>query len=194
MWQRSPKSQKERIMKFQIENYESMTPEEKVAALEAYEPDMSGFVAKSIADKHASEAAEYKKKLRERMTEDEAKAAKAAEEHAALLARVQELEQERAVNGYVNAYLAMGYEEKLAKATAEAMAKGDTETVFKNQKIHLENREKALRTELLKQTPPPAAGDLNTGMKKEDFAKLSLLEKQKFAKENPEQYAEFYKN
>jgi hypothetical protein len=31
-------------------------------------------------------------------------------------------------------------------------------------------------------------------MKKEDFAKLSLAEKQKFATENPEVYASFYKN
>ena len=180
-------------MKFQIENYESMTPEEKVAALEAYEPDMSGMVSKAMFDKTASELAAAKKQIREKMTEDEAKAAKAAEEHDALMARVQELELERAVNGYVNAYLAMGYEEKLAKATAEAMAKGDTDTVLKNQKIHLETREKALRTELLKQTPPPAAGAPDGAMKKEEFAKLSLLEKQKFATEHPEIYKSFYK-
>lgn len=179
-------------MKFQIENYESMTPEEKVAALEAYEPDMSGFVAKAVADKHASEAADYKKKWREAVSAEEAKAAEEAASRAALEARVKELEHERAVSSYVAAYTAMGYDEKLAKATAEAMAKGDTETVFKNQKIHLENREKALKAELLKQTPPPAAGNTDTGMKKEDFAKLSLLEKQKFAQENPEQYKEFY--
>ena len=53
-------------MKFQIENYEYMTVEEKVAALEAYEPDMSGFVAKSAFDKTASELADKKKQLRDR--------------------------------------------------------------------------------------------------------------------------------
>lgn len=179
-------------MKFQIENYESMTPEEKVAALEAYEPDMSGFVAKATFDKTASELAAAKKSIREKMTEDEAKAAKAAEEHAALLARVQELEHERAVSTYVAAYVGMGYDEKLAKATAEAMAKGDTETVFKNQKIHLENREKALRTELLKGTPAPAGGKTDTGKTKEEFSKMTLAEKAKFAEENPEAYKEFY--
>jgi len=179
-------------MKFQIENYESMTPEEKVAALEAYEPDMSGFVSKAVADKHASEAAEYKKKLRERMTEDEAKAAKEAEEKAALLARVEQLEQEKAVSTYVAAYVGMGYDEKLAKATAEAMAKGDTETVFKNQKIHQENREKALKAEMLKQTPSPAPGAANVGKTKDEFDKMTLAEKAKFAAENPEAYKEFY--
>ena len=179
----------------QIPNFDALPDEAKKAILAmefADAPDMSQFVAKSTFDKKASEAADLGKKLRERMTEDEAKAAKAAEEHAALLARVQELEHERAVNGYENAYLAMGYDAKLAKATAEAMAKGDTDTVFKNQKIHLENREKALRTELLMQTPSPAGGNPNTAMKKEDFVKLSLADKQKFATENPEQYKALY--
>ena len=179
-------------MKFNIENYDSMTVEEKLAALEAYEPDMSGFVSKATFDKTASEAALFKKQLREKMSEEEAKAAKDAEERAALLARLDELEKERAVNKYLTTYLSMGYDEKLAKASAEALANGDMATVFANQKLHAENREKALRTELLKQTPPPPAGGVPTGMKKEDFQKMSLAEKQKFATENPEQYREIY--
>ena len=179
-------------MKFQIENYESMTPEEKVAALEAYEPDMSGYVAKAAFDKAASDLAAAKKQLREKQTDEEAKAAKDAEERAAIMAELESLRHEKLVSTYVTAYLAMGYDEKLAKTTAEAMAKGDTETVFKNQKIHLENREKALRTELLKNTPPPAAGKNDTGMTKEQFSKMTLAEKAKFAQDNPETYKEFY--
>lgn len=178
-------------MKFQIENYENMTPEQKVAALEAYEPDMSGFVSKTTFDKTASELAAAKKSLRDKMTEDEAKAAKEAEDRAALEARVKELEHERTVSGYANAYLAMGYEEKLAKAAAEALATGDMNRVFATQKSHQEARDKALKAELLKKTPTPAGG-ADGGIKKEDFAKLSLTEKQKFASENPEVYQSFY--
>ena len=177
-------------MKIEIENYESMTPEEKVAALEANYASVAQ--EKAQKDKAMSEAASYKKQLRERMTEDEAKAAKEAEERAALMARVEQLEQEKAVTTYVAAYIGMGYDEKLAKATAEAMAKGDTETVFKNQKIHQENREKALKAEMLKQTPPPAPGTANVGKTKDEFDKLTLAEKAKFAAENPEAYNEFY--
>lgn len=180
-------------MKFTIENYESMSVEEKLAALEAYEPDMSGFVAKAVFDKTASDLAAAKKSLREKMSEDEAAKVKEAEERAALKARVEELEQERAVNSYVNSYLTMGYDEKLAKSSAEALVKGDMETVFKNQKFHADAREKALRTEIVKQTPTPPAGGIDTGMKKADFQKLSLDEKQKFATENPEVYKSFYK-
>lgn len=179
-------------MKFQIENYESMTPEEKVAALEAYEPDMSGWVAKSTFDKTASDLAAAKKTIREKMSEDEAKKAQEEEQRTALMARVAELEQERAINGYERAYLTMGYDEKSAKSSAEALAKGDMDTVFKLQRLHSENREKAMRTELLKQTPTPAAGSPNTGKTKEEFSKMSLDEKAQFARENPDAYNDFY--
>lgn len=177
-------------MRIDIENYAEMTPEEKIAALEANYSSVAQH--KANADKAASEAAEYKKKLRERMTEEEAKAAKAAEEQAALMAELEALRTEKLVAGYVNSYLTMGYEEKLAKSTAEALAKGDMDTVFKNQKLHADAREKALRTELLKGTPSPAAGKTDTGMTKEQFSKLTLAEKAEFAEKNPDTYKEFY--
>ena len=188
-------------MNFNIENYESMSNEEKLAALEAAMPDMSQFVAKSVFDKKASEAADLGKQLKARMSEDELRAAKEAEDKAAaakreeeLLARVQELENERKRDGYVASYLTMGYDEKLAKSSADALVKGDMDTVFKNQKIHAENQEKAFKAELLKQTPPPASGNGEGTIDKGAFSKMSLLEKQKFASENPELYASFYEN
>lgn len=182
-----------------IENYESMTAEEKVAALEAYDTDLSGFVPKSTFDKTASDLAAAKKQLREKMTEDEAQKAREAEEKAAadarnaeLEARVKELETEKAISGYVNSYLAMGYDEKMAKSSAEALAKGDTETVFKNQKAFAENREKALKAELLKETPPPAGGSPSKGMTLEDFRKMSPQERHDFSVKNPEEYKNLY--
>lgn len=179
----------------QIPNFDTLPDEAKKAILAmefADAPDMSQFVAKSVFDKKASEAADLGKKLRERMTEDEAKAAEEAASRAALEARVKELEHERTVSGYTAAYAAMGYEEKLAKSAAEALAKGDMDAVFKYQRTHADAREKALRTELLKQTPPPAAGNNDTGMTKEKFSKLTLAEKAKFAEANPDTYKEFY--
>lgn len=181
-------------MKINIENYENMTPEERLAAWESFDPEKNGFVSKATFDKKASEASELGKQLRAKQTDEEAKAAKDAEERAEMRARIEQLEHEKAVNSYVNSYLAMGYDKKVAESSAEALAKGDMETVFANQKIHNETREKALRAELLKETPPPAGGGAEKGMKKEDFTKLSLAEKQKFATENPEVYASFYNN
>jgi len=68
-----------------IEGYASMTPEQKIAALEALElpaPDLSGYVQKAVFDRTASELAAVKKKYTETLsTEQQAK-----------LARDQELE------------------------------------------------------------------------------------------------------
>lgn len=179
-------------MKFNIENYESMTPEQKVAALEAYEPDMSGYVAKSVFDKTASDLAKAKQTIKDNMSAEEAKAAEAAEKYATMEARLAQLEHEKLVSGYTASYLAMGYDEKLAKSTAEALAKGEMDTVFKNQKVHADAREKALRTELLKGTPPPAAGSGTTKLTKEDIGKMNLAELTKFAEEHPDAFKEFY--
>ena len=179
-------------MKINIENYDSMTPEEKLAALEAYEPDMSGYVSKSSFDKTASELAAAKKALRERQTDEEAKAAKDAEEREALIARVKELEMKDMVSTYTNSYLALGYDEKTAKASAEALAKGDISAVFANQKAHAETREKALRAELLKETPPPAGGAPDSGMTLDKFRKMSPQERHEFSVKNPDEYKTLY--
>lgn len=179
-----------------IPNFDTLPDDAKNAILGmefADAPDMSQFVAKSVFDKKASEAADLSKQLKSRMTEDEAKAAQEAADRAALVERAEKAEQALALSTYVSAYVALGYDEKLARSTAEAMIKGDTETVFKNQRTHMETREKALRAELLKQTPPPAGGT-PTDKTREDFQKMSLADKQKFAAENPEVYASFYKN
>jgi hypothetical protein len=179
-------------MKISIENYDNLTTEEKLAALEAYDPEKNGFVSKATFDKKASEASELGKQLRAKQTDEEAKAAKDAEERASLIARLEELEREKAVNGYATSYLAMGYDEKMAKSSAEALAKGDMATVFANQKAYMEKREKELRAEQLEVTPRPDGGGVDKGMKKEDLAKLSLSELAKFANENPDIYKEFY--
>ena len=53
-----------------IDGYADMTPEQKIAALEAFEtedPDYSGYVKKDIFDKTASELAAKKKELNEKL-------------------------------------------------------------------------------------------------------------------------------
>ena len=178
----------------QIPNFDSLPEDVKNAILDmdiGDAPDMSQFVAKHVFDKKASEAAELSKQLRSRMSEEEAKATKEAEERAALLARVTELEKEKTINGYINSFLGLGYDEKTAKATAEALASGDMDLVFINQKKHIETREKLLRAELLKETPPPVGGKPVTKTR-EDILKMTLAEQVKFAQEHPEQYKEIY--
>jgi hypothetical protein len=181
-----------------IEGYEAMSAEEKLAALEAMDiPDVDKI--KSALDKATSEAAGYKKQLRERMSEEEAKAAKdaeerekEAEEHAKVLAELEQLRAEKVIDQHTTKFMALGYDEKLARETAKAMASGDTELVFNNQAKFIADREKALKAEILKSTPTPPAGDGTKEIGKEDIQKMTLAEKQKFFRENPEQYKEIY--
>lgn len=178
-----------------IEGYANMTAEEKLAALEALdmpEPDFTGWVKKDVADKYASEAAGYKKQLRERMSADEADKAKAAEDLAAVMEELELLRTEKVVTENTNKFLGLGYDEKLARETATALNKGEMDVVFKNHAKFLESREKQLRAEILRETPSPAAGTVETTMKKSDFNKMTLAEKAKFAQENPEQFQELY--
>ena len=178
-----------------IEGYESMSAEEKLAALEALElpdPDYSGYVKKDVADKYASEAASFKKQLREKMTEDEAAKAKAAEDLAAAMEELEHYRVKDAISEYTTQFMGLGYDEALARATATALQKGDMSVMFKNHAKFVADREKALKAELLKSTPTPPAGDGDKGLTKDAFQKMTLAEKQKFATENPDAYKEFY--
>lgn len=163
-----------------IDGYADMTPEQKIAALEAFEtedPDYSGYVKKDIFDKTASELAAKKKELNEKLTEDEQKKQKEQEEREELQSKYDKLLRESEVSKFKAKLLGMGYEEKLADATAEAMADGDTEKVFANQKKHLENVEKKVRAEALKDTPKPTPDGDSKTMTLEKLRKMSPQER-----------------
>lgn len=181
-----------------IEGYAEMSAEQKLAALEGFEmpeADMTGFVRKDLLERANSEAASYKKQLREKMSQDEQAAAQAAETLKAMQDELDALRKEKQVTELSKRWMGAGYSEALAGSTAKAMADGNMEQVFKDFAAFLTDHDKALKAELLKATPtPPPATDVNAGvMKKEDFLKLDLAAKQKFASEHPEEYASFYK-
>ena len=176
-----------------IEGYADMTAEEKLAALEAYEMDTTGFVKKDLLDKATSEAANYKRQLREKLSADEQAQAEQAEAMKNMQTELETLRTEKAVDAATKKWMSLGYDEKLATETAKAMVAGDTEKVFANHAKFIADKEKNLRAELLKDTPAPPPGAGNTGMTKADFNKLSLAEKAAFAREQPEKYKEFYK-
>lgn len=168
-----------------IEGFEKMTAEQKVEALLKLEipekVDLSGYVPKATADKYASEAADYKKQLAAKMTDDERSAKEAAEAQQKLQDDYNALLKKSTIAEHTARYLGLGYDEKLAKSTAEALFDGDMEKVFENQQTFNANREKALRAELVKQDPRPdgAGGD---GKKETENEKLAAqLGKEKAA-------------
>lgn len=145
-----------------IEGYADMSPEEKIAALEGAdlpEPDYSGYVKKATFDKTASDLAKAKEQIKAAMSEDEQKKQEAADKMAALEDEVKTLRTQATINSYKSSYLALGYPEELAASTAEAMAKGDMETVFANQRTFNADRKKQIEADLLKSTPHPKTGE-----------------------------------
>ena len=179
-----------------IEGYSGMSAEEKLKALEELdmpEPDYSGYVKKDVYDKTASELADKKKQLNAQMTEDEAKRQKELEERQELQEKYDKLLNKVTVSEHKAQFLSLGYDEKLASESAEALAKGDLAKVFANQKKHLESFEKNIRAELLKDTPKPLTGEKTEGVTtKEDLRKMDPLERLKFSQEHPEEYREIY--
>ena len=148
---------------------------------------------KNALSKSNSEAADYKKQLREKMSAEEIKAKEDAEKMEALIKERDALLREKTIAGHKANYLALGYDEKLANDTAEAMVNGELDKVFANQKKHIESVEKKIRADVLKDTPKPEGGNGSEVITKEKFSKMSIAEQHKYSVEHPEEYKSLYK-
>lgn len=175
---------------------EGMTLEEIEAALAGITlpTDGSDEIArlKKALDNSNSEAANYKKQLREKMSADEVKAREEAERVEELQKKYDALLRESTISKHKARLLALGYEEALATETAEAMATGDVDKVFTNQQRHIAAVEKKVRADILRDTPKPTGGNGSETITKETFAKMSVQEQYKFSVEHPEEYRKLY--
>lgn len=143
---------------------DGMTDEECLEKFnEAYVPKASFDTAilkeKKSRDELAKENADWKRKFRERQTEEERKAEELAEQQAASDKELGDVRRELNILKMAKQYMGIGYDEELATETATAFIDGDTETVFSNQKIFSEGLKKNMRAELLKDMPVPPSGN-----------------------------------
>ena len=178
-----------------IQGYGDMTLEEKIKALETFEvaePDYSGYVKKEVFDKTASELTDYKKQLREKMSADEIKAKEDAEKQEKLQSDYDALLRKVALSENKAKLLGLGYEDKLATETAEAMIDGNLDKVFANQKKHLEAVEKKIREDVLHNTPKPEGGSSSNTMTKEKLRGMSANERYEYSQAHPEEYKQIY--
>ena len=175
---------------------EGMTIDEINAALEGIElpTDNSAEVErlKNALSKSNSEAADYKKQLREKMSADEIKAKEDSDKYEDLQSKYDALLKESEITKNKARLLTLGYEDKLATETAEAIVNGDTDKVFANQKKHLDSVEKRIREEVLTSTPRPTGGNGSETMTLDKFRKMPIEEQFKFANEHPEEYKKLY--
>lgn len=147
-----------------IEGYAGMTPEEKLAALEAYDfeaPAPDGGEIQRLRDavtRANKEAADYKKQLRSKQTDDEAKAAQEAEEKASMQKELESLRKEKAISGFQAKFLGLGYDADSAAEAAKAMQAGEFDKVFAAQEKFITATKKAATAEALKQQPTVTSG------------------------------------
>lgn len=152
-----------------IEGYAEMTADQKLEAIlgmEVPDPvDLSQYVDKKTFDAKASEAANLSKQLKARLTDDEVAKVQADADRKAMEDKYTELLRKSTIAEHTARYIAMpGYDEKLARETAEALFDGKMEVVFANQQKANAVYEKSLRAELMKKNPRPdgAGGEDDT--------------------------------
>ena len=145
-----------------IPGYAEMSAEDKLKALEAFEYDDNAAEVerlKGAVSKANSEAASWKKKHNELLTEDERKKQEDADALANMKKELDELRKDKTISEFKAKLIAQGYDEALASDTAQAMADGDTAKVFANQGKFLEDYAKKVKADAMKKTPKPPAGD-----------------------------------
>ena len=175
---------------------EGMSVEDIEKALEGIEmpTDNSAEIdrLKAALSKSNSEAADYKKQLREKMSAEELKTKEDAEKWDELIKERDALLREKTLAGHKVKYLALGYDEKLATETAEAMVSGDLDKVFANQEKHLKSVEKKIREDVLKDTPKPEGGNGSDTMTKEKLRGMTAVERHEYSVAHPEEYNKLY--
>ena len=175
---------------------EGMSVEDIEKALEGIEmpTDNSAEIdrLKNALSKSNSEAADYRKQLREKMSAEEIKAKEDAELIEELKKERDTLLREKTVAGHKAKFLGLGYDETLANETAEALTSGEINKVFTNMKKHIESVEKRIRADVLKETPTPEGGNGSDTMTKEKFSKMGIAEQYKYSIDHPEEYKKLY--
>ena len=163
-----------RIDTAKIENYETMSAEDKLKALEDYEfetpvPKENDEVTKLKAalSKANSDAAEWKRQFREKQTEAERAEAERKEHEAAVEDELCTHRRDTTVSGYIAQYLALDYAKPLALKAAEATADNDAAAIMSCQQEFLEAKTKELEAAALNKQPtltkgaPPTASDVD---------------------------------
>lgn len=114
---------------------------------------------KDAVSKANSEAADYKRKLKERMSEEEKKASEDAERYAKLEAENKELNRRILVADYTSKFLASGMDQEMASKSAEAAFNGDFDTVIANFNTQMASVKETVKAELLNSTPSLVGGN-----------------------------------
>ena len=179
-----------------IEGYDTMTAEEKLAALESYEYEDNTAKyeqMKSSFDRASKEAADWKKKHNQLLSDDERKKQESDETLSKMKQELEELRREKYTSQYEAKALALGMDDKTAKTVSVSLVEGKMDEFFDAFGKFLKAHDHEIEVNLLKDTPRAPGGEGEHAMTLAEFKKLSTDERAKFALEHPDQYEELYK-
>lgn len=124
---------------------------------------------KKQRDKAASEAADYRKQLRDKQTEAEKADADRKAEFERISQELETLKAEKTLATNKARFLGLGFSDDDAAKAAKALSDGDLDAVFTAQKAFMDATVKAKETELLRGGYRPPAG----GSAAQDYAALA---------------------
>ena len=126
---------------------------------------------KRLLSKANSDAADWKRQLREKQSAEEREKAERAEQEQAMRDELETLRKEKRVSDYTGKCLALNMDADLAGKTANALADGDMESVFDCLRAFVEATKTRLNNEALNRQPGLSAGTpptTNTAVKSEE--------------------------
>lgn len=158
-----------------IENFDTMSTEDKLKALLDYEyeapkADESAELARvrNALNKASSECADYKKQLRERQTEAEREAADRLERENALQEELKAYKNRERISTNKAKFMSVGYDAETAETLANALPEGVSDEFFATQKTFLDGQRQKIVTETINKQPglsvgtPPTAAQAET--------------------------------
>ena len=113
---------------------------------------------KAALSKANSEAAEYKRQLREKQSASEREAAERAEQEKSMREELEMLRKEKQVSDYTAKCVALNFEPELAAQTANALADGNMDAMFDCLKAFVEATTTRLNNEALNRQPVLSTG------------------------------------
>jgi hypothetical protein len=147
---------------------------------------------KDMLSKANSEASDYKKQLKAKMSESEKAEAERQEMLQQMQTELDQLKAEKRIADIKANLVGLGYGGDLAVSSATALANGDLEAFFNDQKEFLTGYKNSILADAMKGTPNPVPGQGTQTMTKEQFRKLDMVEKMNFYRDHPEEYKSLF--
>lgn len=148
-----------------IENWESMSVEDRLKAVLNYEVeptkvDESAELTRvrNALNKATGEAAEYKRALREKQSEAERAEADRLERENALQEELKAYRVKERVSTYKAQLMAIGYDATTADVMANALPEGVSDEFFATQKTFLDGQRQKIVTETINKQPGLSVG------------------------------------